>query len=134
MARDKSSAEASATENTEQAAATTQTPAPPAPTAVAVSDDRYKKVKVPVLGTDGKPTGEFVVKNRKDYILELWGNKWGRGPIAKHLTDLNTVENGGDGKKIPYQIVFAATKGKPGGPDKVTPGAPVAAPTTEQAA
>jgi hypothetical protein len=113
MARERGEVDtgAQAQEATNQAAGAT--PAPPPAT---VNDDRFKKVKV----ADGN--GGFVVKNRKDYILELWANKWGRGAIAKHLTDLNTTENGGDGKKIPYQIVFAATKGKPGGPDKVVPG------------
>ena len=95
-----------------------------ATTAAAGSDDRFKKVK--------KPDGTVV--NRKDYILELYQvQKWSRGAIAKHLTELNTVENGGTGKKIAYQIVFATTKGKPGGPDPVTPQVATPAPEGQAA-
>jgi len=124
MAKDKSvAAAANSDSNTNTSApagevqntAAAANAAPPA----AVSDDRFKKVRVPNVDGEGKPDGTFTVKNRKDYILELFqGQKWGRGPIARHLTELNKTENGGDGKKIAYQIVFAATKGKPGGPDK----------------
>jgi hypothetical protein len=63
-------------------------------------------------------TGNMV--KRADYIRTLWTQKkWSRGQIAKHLTELNSVDKGGDGKKIPYQTVFAVIKkGTPGGPDK----------------
>lgn len=72
------------------------------------ADDRYKKVTHP-------ETGQQV--NRKDYILELYQvKKMSRGDIARHLTEIT-------GKKVPYQIVFATTKGKPGGPDKPAPAA-----------
>lgn len=131
MAKDKSAAAATNGEAaTNQASGEVQSNAGASTTPVAaVSDDRYKKVRVPGVNAEGKPDGTFTVKNRKDYILELYqGQKWARGPIARHLTELNKVENGGDGKKIAYQIVFAATKGKPGGPDKPTEGQTVAAP------
>jgi hypothetical protein len=49
---------------------------------------------------------------RSDYIKDLFVNKkWSRGQIAKHLTEIS-------GKEVKYQIVFAATKGLKGGPDK----------------
>jgi hypothetical protein len=67
------------------------------------ADERFKMVKHP-------ETGEMV--KRQDYIRELWQDKkWKRGDIAKHLSEIT-------GKKVPYQIVFAATKKLPGGPDK----------------
>lgn len=103
--------------NTEQTAgaATTATPA----------DDRFKKVTT--------PSGREL--NRKDYILELWtgavtsdnaeGKKWSRGQIAKHLSEIT-------GKAVKYQIVFATTKGKAGGPDK--PAEAAAAPAEGAAA
>lgn len=87
---------------------TTATAAP----AQVVADERYRKVKDP-------ETGEIV--NRKDFILKCWTEKkMSRGAIAKQLTEMNSVENGGSGKKVPYQIVFASTKGVAGGPDKPT--------------
>lgn len=46
---------------------------------------------------------------RKDYILRRWGEGASRGEIAKELTELQ-------GKNVPYQIVFQATKDVPGGP------------------
>jgi hypothetical protein len=70
----------------------------------AKTDERFRTV------TDPK-TGEQI--KRKDYILKLWvEQKMSRGEIAKHLTEIT-------GKKVPYQIVFAATKEVAGGPDKV---------------
>lgn len=68
------------------------------------------------------------VMKRAEYIRDRWVNgKVSRGQIAKELTELNKVENGGDGKKIPYQVVFAVIKkGTPGGPD------PVQAPATAE--
>ena len=70
---------------------------------------------------------------RADYIRDRWVNgKLSRGQITAELNALNTVENGGDGKKILYQVVFAVIKkGTPGGPDPVV--AP-AAPATEASA
>lgn len=69
------------------------------------------------------------VMKRADYIRKRWAEKASRGQIARELTEFNSVENGGDGKKIPYQVVFAVIKkGTPGGPD------PVAAPATGEAA
>lgn len=87
-----------------------------------VADERFRKVRDP-------ETGEII--NRKDFILKCWTvKKMSRGAIAKALTEMNSVENGGNGKKIPYQIVFASTKGVPGGPDKPTEeGAAQAQPT-----
>jgi 3-oxoacyl-ACP reductase-like protein len=77
----------------------------------AVPDERYKLVKHPETGA--------MVK-RIDYIKELWTvKKWARGAIAKHLTEIT-------GKKVTYQIVFAATKKLAGGPDKPAEPAPAA--------
>lgn len=75
--------------------------------AAATADDRFKKIIDPETNTE---------VNRKDYILKLWvERKMSRGAIAKHLTEIT-------GKKVAYQIVFATTKGKPGGPDKPVEG------------
>lgn len=52
--------------------------------------------------------------SRADYIRKRWKEKASRGQIAKELTKLQ-------GKPVPYQIVFAATKGLAGGPDKEAP-------------
>lgn len=100
-------------------AAVVETAAETAAAGTAVTgDDRFKKIIHPETGKE---------VNRKDYIIELWQvKKWSRGQIAKHLTELRSVANGGDGKKVPYQIVFATTKKIPGGPDKPTEAAPVA--------
>lgn len=91
-----------------------------APAVPATTSDHVKMIKL----QDG------TVMKRADYIRDRWVNgKVSRGQIAKELTELNKVENGGDGKKIPYQVVFAVIKkGTPGGPD------PVAAPATGEAA
>lgn len=99
----------------------TDTAATEATAAVAAgADDRFKKIKHPESGQE---------VNRKDYILDLWVNrKMSRGAIAKHLTEIT-------GKKVAYQIVFATTKGKAGGPDKPVEGAaPGAAGSETQAA
>jgi hypothetical protein len=90
--------------------------------AVTAADDRFKLIKDP--DNVGQPA------KRIDFIRRRWAQKFSRGAIAKELTAINSVANGGDGKKVPYQIVFAATKGVPGGPDKapvaVVPATPVA--------
>jgi hypothetical protein len=68
-----------------------------------VADERYRMVKDPETGDQVK---------RIDYIKKLYvEKKWGRGAIAKHLSEIT-------GKKVTYQIVFAATKKLKGGPDK----------------
>src|SRR6478752_78510 len=54
---------------------------------------------------------------RTDYIRARWQSGVARGPISKELTKIQ-------GKEVPYQIVFQATKGVEGGPK--TPEAPVA--------
>lgn len=53
---------------------------------------------------------------RTDYIRARWQQGNARGPISKELTKLQ-------GKDVPYQIVFQATKGIEGGPTKTTPAA-----------
>ena len=63
---------------------------------------------------------------RKALILDLWAKKMPRGQIAKICG-------------CPYQIVFAATKGVPGGPDDAAKGSlevatPVSAPAAPAAA
>lgn len=95
------------TQNAEQTQPAANLAAPPA------ADERFKMVR-------HAETGEMV--KRKDYILYLFQQKkWGRGQIAKHLSEIT-------GKPVKYQIVFAATKGLKGGPDK-----PEAAPAATQA-
>lgn len=50
--------------------------------------------------------------SRVDYIRARWASKSvGRGDIAKEVSRLQ-------GKTVPYQIVFQATKGHEGGPVK----------------
>lgn len=99
MAKNRENAEA--TEATEATAAA-------APVEENRVDERYKMVTL-ADGTQVK---------RLDYIRKLWKEgKMSRGEIAKHLTDLT-------GKKVPYQIVFAATKGHAGGPPKTEAAAP----------
>ncbi len=92
-------------------------------TAAAVAENKADErfVKITVSKTDG--TTETL--NRVDICRQLWrgenpaglndatpGKKWSRGEIAKKLSDVT-------GKKVVYQIVNAAVKGIPGGPDKV---------------
>lgn len=65
------------------------------------------------------PTGEA----RADFIRRRWAEKADRSTITKELNsaELNPAFAGGDEKaKVPYQIVFQATKGHPGGPDPKT--------------
>ncbi len=75
---------------------------------------------------DGSPAAAGDQVNRKDYILRRWSQVTDkeRGTIAKELTRL-------EGRSVPYQIVFQATKGVTAG--KVA-AAPVAAPAPEAAA
>lgn len=70
----------------------------------AATDDRFKLIT--------HPTTKQRVK-RVDFIRERWGQGASRGQITKELN-----EPGVSDKKVPYQIVFAATKGQPGGPPK----------------
>lgn len=51
---------------------------------------------------------------RTDYIRARWQAGTARGPISKELTKIQ-------GKDVPYQIVFQATKGIEGGPAKDAP-------------
>lgn len=95
------------------------------------ADERFKMIVRP-----GSNPPEQV--KRIDYIRELWtgkvtssnpeGKKYSRGAIAKHLTEIT-------GKKVQYQIVFAATKGVAGGPPKedAAPGVPATGETTTSA-
>lgn len=97
------------TENTE--AQTAETEAAPVE---AKKDSRYVELKL----ADGS------TMKRKDYILKRWGEKASRSDIAKELTQL-------EGREVPYQIVFQATKGVPGGPDKAAPAVAEAPAETE---
>lgn len=63
----------------------------------------------------GVPEGSSM--KRTDYIRKRWADKTSRGTIAKELTAIQ-------GKTVPYQIVFQATKGVAGGPDKAVEGQP----------
>jgi len=85
----------------------TPTPAAAPATAAVATDDRY--VLVTTDGQNGTTAGAQV--KRIDLIRTLWGAGMSRGNIAKYLTALS-------GKKVPYQIVFSATKGLAGGPPK----------------
>lgn len=59
-------------------------------------------------GADGQPTPIGTQVRRKDYILRRWSQvaNTQRGLISKELTRI-------EGRKVPYQIVFQATKGVP---------------------
>lgn len=99
--------------------ATSQATAAAAASNPAVANQNVRMVKLLADLSDGsKKTGELMP--RKDFCRYRWGvDKVSRGQITKDLNAMNTVENGGDGKKIPYQVVFAVIKkGTPGGPDK----------------
>lgn len=109
---------------TENTAAATAPSTAPAAVPEAKGDDRFIILSVP--DTEGNT---HQVK-RKEFILALWqgtvtpynpdGTKFSRGDIARKLTTLQ-------GKTVPYQIVFGATKDIPGGP--AAPAKPEAAPT-----
>ena len=105
--------EAAAEAQTEAVTAATATPA-----AAEVSDDRYKKLTLDATGSTfayGDDSKAGVVINRIDFIRAAWQvTKKSRGDIARELTRLA-------GKKVTYQIVFAATKALPGGPAKAEP-------------
>jgi hypothetical protein len=90
---------------------------PAAPPTANTSDDRH----VTITLDKHYPNREGQTVKRIDLIRELWqNNKMGRGPIAKECTRLQQLA--GNSKKVTYQIVFAATKDLPGGPEK--PAAP----------
>lgn len=111
MARDKSANEGQTVDATTAATA--------ASTAANTVNANVKQVKLLADLSDGsKKAGETMP--RAQFIRYRWTvDKVGRGQITKDLNAMNTVENGGDGKKIPYQVVFAVIKkGTPGGPDK----------------
>lgn len=83
-----------------------------APEAVpAKKDDRFKILTL----KDGSTV------KRTDYIRKRWAEKASRSEITKEVSELA-------GTKIIYQIIFAATKGIPGGPDKVAAPAPAEQP------
>lgn len=92
------------TNMSEDTAAQTQNAEAGAAPAAAANDERYKMVTL----KDGSSM------KRIDYIRKRWQEGTARGAIAKELSELA-------GKKVPYQIVFAATKGVPGGPAKSAP-------------
>jgi hypothetical protein len=78
------------------------------------------------------PTGEA----RADYIRRRWTEKADRSTITKELNsaELNPAFAGGDEKaKVPYQIVFQATKGHAGGPDPKVEAPATAQPVAEGA-
>lgn len=121
---------------TEAQPAATQTPTQPATPAQAPqgqtaaaapaaqgADERHVIVNHP-------ETGQPVARAR--LIQELWSRKISRSDITKILNNVSaggvTIKEGvlvntskDPFKKIPYQIVFAGTKGKQGGPDKQAP-------------
>jgi hypothetical protein len=104
MARktDEDNTNTAATDTNANQTAPATTAAPTAPVPPPGGDERYKTVTAP----DGK------VWKRADYIRFLYHapNYWGRGQIAKHLSELT-------GKKVLYQTIFSVVgKNEPGGP------------------
>jgi hypothetical protein len=86
---------------------------PQAQQVAATADDRYRKVTLDEAASTfafNEPSRAGVTLNRIDFIRHAYvtGQKQ-RGAIAKELTRIT-------GQKVTYQIVFAATKGVPGGP------------------
>ena len=55
-------------------------------------------------------------ERRLDYIRRRWKEGTSGSDITKELNDPELKLNPNPSKKIPYQIVFQATKGQPGGP------------------
>jgi hypothetical protein len=89
--------------------------------APAPNDERYRLVPDKAIKGDGS-----MVK-RSDYMKALYvDKKWSRGQIRKHISEIT-------GKDIKFQIVYAATKGLKGGPDKPAE-APASAPAEGTAA
>ena len=74
--------------------------------ATAGGDSRSIILQVPM--TDGTKQA----MKRTDYIRHRWGQKASRGTIRAEVSKLQD-------KDVPYQVIFGATKGIPGGPDKV---------------
>lgn len=111
MAKDRSQTEGQTVDATTAATAAVQN--------ANTTNANVKMVKLLADLSDGsKKAGETMP--RAQFIRHRWVvDKVGRGQITKDLNAMNTVENGGDGKKIPYQVVFAVIKkNTPGGPDK----------------
>jgi hypothetical protein len=130
MARTES--ESAPAENT-AASTPTQAPAASAPTvegaapAAATTGTGHHAISFALDTQGAKDFGGNVgdTVTRKAYILKRYeqdGIK--RGPISKELSRL-------EGREVPYQIVFQATKGKVQGTPKVVEGAPATATTTE---
>lgn len=55
---------------------------------------------------------------RTDYIRKRWSEKASRPVILKEVNQLTANTFGPEAKAVPYQVVFQATKGVEGGPDK----------------
>ena len=126
-----SAAETGAVDTNENTADGTTSPAP----AAAASDGTKQQVMLTLdeqgakdygNGADGNPTPVGTQVRRKDYILRRWSQvaNTQRGLIAKELTRI-------EGRKVPYQIVFQATKGVPNTNVAVAAAAP--APATPEA-
>lgn len=117
MARDRSQTTegTASTETTVDPTTAATAAAAAANPSAAASNANLKSVKL-LAPLGDKPTG--TVMARKDFIRHRWTvDRVSRGQITKDLNAMNTVENGGDGKKVPYQVVFAVIKkGTPGGP------------------
>jgi hypothetical protein len=119
MARDRSadnSANETAAATTDATTAATAQVAAANPTAAGNANLKSVKLLAPLGAPLNKEAGETVA--RKDFIRHRWTvDRVSRGQITKDLNAMNTIENGGDGKKIMYQVVFAVIKkGTPGGP------------------
>lgn len=81
--------------------ATEDNTAPAAAATAEANDQRFITLNVPA----GDPSGLEGNQKRVDVIRALANTgEWTRGDIAKHISTLQ-------GTKVPYQIVFQATKG-----------------------
>lgn len=91
----------------------------------AAKEAKEEVVKAPrgiMLNVDGKET------RRVDYIRSLWeSKKYTRGEIRVKVSEIQGVQ-------VPFQIIFAATKGLEGGAPKVEKPAKEAAPAKAEKA
>lgn len=109
------------TENTEAASEEASAPATTATPAKA-----QKTAAQAAAGVGGGSDGRSIMLKledgtqvkRTDYIRDRWQNgKISRGEITKEVNKLTAATFGDDAKAVPYQVIFQATKGLPGGPE-----------------
>jgi len=92
-------------------------------TAVQEGDPNATAAAAAAGATNGGPLkdgSKILLSNgvaRLDYIRKRWKEGASRSVITKEVNELRAAGS----NEIPYQIVFSATKGVPGGPPKAAP-------------